>query len=240
MGTPNFGDDFNPLFFSKVMDRRVRLSRRRGDIRILGMGSILSSADGGCHVAGSGLLDPALPPRGNAEQVVALRGELSASKTGWRPEYLGDPAVLLPLVYDCEKKARYRFGFLPHHREAKVSSGHVPDDWLFINPAWPPLKVLESICGCERLVSRSLHGLILADAYQIPNAWIHPLPEMTGGIFKYEDYYSTMNHAKLSASVPLTRLGADGPALDFFVSQYRFEKPAYLARLRNLASSFGR
>ncbi len=234
VGRPNFGDDINPELFKNLLGRQVMLSRDVNHERILGMGSILGRADKNCHVVGSGLLDPKEEVVGGVKSVVALRGELSARATGFSPEFLGDPAIFLPKYFRFSLAKHYQYGFLPHHSEADAVRSSLPNDWLFIDPAWEPKKVLRSICLCEKIVSRSLHGLICADAYGVPNVWLHPLEEMRGATFKYRDYYTTVDTAKQSTKVEVKDLCREAGKLDYFVSHYRYECAPYLNHVLDL------
>ena len=56
--------------------------------------------------------------------------------------------------------------------------------------------VVDFICSCKCIISSSLHGLICADAYSIPNVWLdeHKLPE---GHFKFMDYFSSQNRTNV-------------------------------------------
>lgn len=58
---------------------------------------------------------------------------------------------------------------------------------------------IDDILSCEFIISSSLHGLILADAYRIPSAWL--IAEKNtggsrpgGGEFKYYDYFASVNN----------------------------------------------
>lgn len=53
--------------------------------------------------------------------------------------------------------------------------------------------VINQVCSCERILSSSLHGLIVSDAYQVPNCWIELSGKISGGYFKYYDYASSVN-----------------------------------------------
>lgn len=49
---------------------------------------------------------------------------------------------------------------------------------------------IDRLCGAERVISSSLHGIILAESYSIPAVLF--LPEHMAGnltLYKYEDYY---------------------------------------------------
>ena len=171
MGRPNFGDDLNPVLFQYLLGRKVRLTRGTKRHRILGMGSILHKVDDHCDVVGSGL-DPAIDWSPSAKTVVSLR-KLSAEASGLQPDHLGDPAIFLPHCIHCPKR-RLTGMDLSHHSEVKKVKRYIPKDWLFIDPSGNPLSVLQAIVACENIVSRSLHGLICADAYGVPNAWLRP------------------------------------------------------------------
>lgn len=49
---------------------------------------------------------------------------------------------------------------------------------------------IDQICSCEIILSSSLHGIIIADAYQIPNIWITLThQEHPDDNFKFKDYF---------------------------------------------------
>lgn len=63
---------------------------------------------------------------------------------------------------------------------------------LFINPKqfkkWN--QFIDNILSCEYILSSSLHGIIIADAYKIPNIWISLTNnEHPDNNFKFKDYY---------------------------------------------------
>ena len=125
------------------------------------------------------------------------------------PEVYGDPALLLPLVYKASPPAlpnregaskKYRLGIIPHvvdqqHPVIREVKEKYADEILVIDLAryekWT--DVIDQICSCEKILSSSLHGLIVSDAYQIPNCWIELTGNISGGHFKYYDYASSVN-----------------------------------------------
>ena len=66
---------------------------------------------------------------------------------------------------------------------------------------------IEAMLSCRRIVTGSLHGLILADAYGIPSAWVMTRTAR-GGEYKYFDYFSTVNKFRnprnFNTSIPVT------------------------------------
>lgn len=153
------------------------------------------------------------------ENIMAVRGPKTkefCDKYGVQcPELYGDPALLLPLVYQPRRgvqrsisascvqevqKATFRLGIIPHvvdlHHPVieEIREKHA-DEILIIDLAhykkWT--DVIDQICSCERILSSSLHGLIVSDAYQVPSCWIELTGNISGGYFKYYDYASSVN-----------------------------------------------
>lgn len=236
VGRPNFGDDLNPVLLSRILKKRVYFKRDQRSERLLGMGSILHKSDSNATVVGSGLLNPADGTGLRAKAVIALRGELSVSRTKLSPQFLGDPAIFLPRFFEMSLEKTHRFGFIPHHSETATVRNLVPRDWLFIDPAWSPMKVLSAICRCESVVSRSLHGLICADAYGVRNAWLEPLGGMQGGSFKFLDYYSTMSDPKKPIQLSIRRLRDEAASFDYSISRYRYSLDNYLDAIQRVTN----
>ena len=52
--------------------------------------------------------------------------------------------------------------------------------------------VIDQINMCECVVSSSLHGLIVAEAYGVPARWICVENNLLGGNFKFWDFYESI------------------------------------------------
>jgi hypothetical protein len=64
---------------------------------------------------------------------------------------------------------------------------------LIIRPSGNPLEVLQQIGSCRKIVSSSLHGIIVADAFGIPRRieMAERFPR-EGGDFKFRDYSASI------------------------------------------------
>ena len=110
------------------------------------------------------------------------------------PEIYGDPAMLLPLVYKPEVRKTYKWGIIPHvvdlHHPVVEDIRYNHPEVLIIDLAhynhWT--DVIDKICSCEKIASSSLHGLIVSDAYGVPNSWVELSGKISGGYFKFRDY----------------------------------------------------
>lgn len=107
---------------------------------------------------------------------------------------VGDPAILLPLIIPESKVKVHKLGIIPHYvdyayfKEKYGKSFHVID--LSTSDVE---KITREITSCERILSTSLHGIIVSHAYNIPAIWIERneiLPGSNG--FKFKDYFSTV------------------------------------------------
>lgn len=148
---------------------------------IISIGSILQESTLNSIVWGSGLGSKNISIKGG--EFLAVRGPLSQkrlSELGFNvPEVTGDPAILLPLVYPREKnksKKKYKLGIIPHKSDYVDIDNDLKkikiNDFLIIDLVDPDLEgVIDSFLSCDRILSSSLHGLIVAHSYNIPAVW---------------------------------------------------------------------
>jgi hypothetical protein len=231
IGTPNFGDDINPALFGLLAGRPMRLRTDRSQPHFLGMGSILEKATAQSVVLGSGFLRKPAASVDKSPKLVAVRGKLSRDALGVGEEVLlGDPMVLLGQVFRPPSEKRHALGLVPHVSEVTSLRRICPKGVKVIDPADSPWKVIEEIASCERIMSQSLHGLIVADALDTPNLWLAPSVSMAGGEFKFLDYFSTLDARKRPH--PPTPMVLAAPPDDFSVGRYLFDKTEYHAAVR--------
>ena len=192
---PNWGDALSPVLVELLSGKpALHLAGLHHD-RYLVIGSILGSANERSEVWGSGFIRENESVIGRPRAVHAVRGPLSRAsllKQGIEcPEVYGDPALLLPQFFNPDEPKRYCVGIIPHY----VDKGH---PWLERYRHDPQALILDiesdiqkfvrAVKSCDVILSSSLHGLICADAYGVPNAWIQFSDDVVGGDFKFRDY----------------------------------------------------
>ncbi len=196
----NFGDWLSPVICGHLSGRPVvHADPERCDL--IAIGSVLSRVKEGwlrkrIHVWGSGYIE-AQPAQTSKHLYHAVRGHKTAALLkDIRVEAVGDPGLLCDLIYPefVTVKKDYALGLVPHYKDA----GHPIVTQL--EATFPGIKVLNvfsdtreflrDLASCAFVISSSLHGLIAADSFGIPNAWAKMSDAIKGGDFKFRDYYS--------------------------------------------------
>ena len=106
----------------------------------------------------------------------------------------GDGGILASELLDTLPEKRYDVGIVPH--VCDLNDPAVTDllgryeNAKFINVKDDPIAVLTEIAQCRCILSSSLHGLIAADSFHIPNLHIVFSDRPLGDGYKFDDYYS--------------------------------------------------
>lgn len=196
---PNVGDVLNTYMIPRIAGKRVHKSYTHRFQHLTAIGSLLEGVGPKSVIWGSGSINGVGPIRPvTSGQIYALRGKksLALMETVCGESIgvpLGDPGLLMPMFYDPIVHADKKVGIIPHHSEKDIGRDLemvIPEDHLIIDVALDPESFIRQIKRCKSVVSSSLHGLILADAYAISNKWISISDRLTGGDWKFIDYYS--------------------------------------------------
>lgn len=167
---------------------------------IIAIGSVIDRYRmSNCIVWGTGMMFPDREIR--PAKFLAVRGKITQErlrKLNYKaPEVLGDPALLLPLVYTPKPLSRkYKLGIIPHFRHLEQVKELVSEnnDYLLINILDPVEKIIDEINSCELTLSTSLHGIIASHSYGIPSIWVDITGELlAGGSLKFHDYFSSVD-----------------------------------------------
>jgi autotransporter strand-loop-strand O-heptosyltransferase len=169
--------------------------------KIVGIGSSMKYVRKDDYVWGTGCIDEhhvGNKPR----KVYSVRGPLTRDvllKRGWDvPEIYGDPALLFPKIYNPTIEKKYKIGLIPHcvdfhSLEGLKAINHMEDMGIkIINVTAGIYEFIDQLKECEMIISSSLHGLIAADAYGIPNHRVKISKLLLGGEFKYLDHYASV------------------------------------------------
>ncbi len=199
-GAPNFGDALAPYLlkqFAGVKCEWASISRAK----IASVGSILEHIPlgWGGYILGSGRLFPSKKLKFTNARIISLRGPLSARGiTGGSKYPLGDPGLLADELVGPQEKL-YDLGVVPHWRDTELvprfKAMNLKGEIKIIKPDGNPLTVVRQIGQCKRIVTSSLHGLIVADAFGgIPRRLeLSPALAKEGGDFKYRDYHASIH-----------------------------------------------
>ena len=228
--TPNFGDLLSPWLFEKltncdvaqvktspVSNRwRTRYWQRiteRGPItqpNYVSIGSIMSRVRNKSVVWGTGAFGTEQSKQINRHaRYHAVRGPLSRQLLLNRgldvPEVYGDPALLAPLFFDAPETKTHEIGLVLRWSEFDWLKAPVGEGVTIIDLGSPDVeKTLTQILSCKMIITSSLHGLIIADTFGIPNAFLASTTPK-GGIFKYLDYFASVDKFRKATAFDVGR-----------------------------------
>lgn len=185
----NFGDALTYAIVERITGKPPQWVESADDRpHMIGIGSILNHASKTSVVWGAGIANMADGVNPQAD-VRLVRGPLSALRVflcgGKTITNYGDPALLCPRFFEAAPK-QHQLGFIPHYVDH--SHWNPPPGSHFINVLDAPEKVIREISSCRHILSSSLHGLIVADAFGIPAAWLHS-PRVAGDGTKFADHF---------------------------------------------------
>lgn len=204
----NWGDYMNLILAGFISHKKV-IPQQIYDAghSIAMVGSILPWAmDKHTIIWGSGCLDSNDEGWQFVEKpfkVCAVRGPLTREillKHGIEcPEIYGDPMLCLPRFYYPRFEKTTKIVIIPHVsciNKAYELCAEYPAQVTILNPGtfdtWN--EFVDTIASARFVFSASLHGLIVADAYGVPNTWItfpgHTHPDNN---FKFHDYFASVN-----------------------------------------------
>lgn len=201
----NFGDGLNYFLVQYLSEKIVIHSRFikffHEEIIYNVVGSILQWAKKNSIIWGAGFISSDSQLITKDLTIFAVRGKLSVeilnrNNINTANIAIGDPALLLPYIYDPKIEKKYKVGILPHY----VDKNH---PWVLKNSSTDTIVIdiecgpnwknfIDQILSCEIIVSSSLHGLIVADAYGLPTTWVSFSNQIQGKGFKFQDYYSSI------------------------------------------------
>jgi pyruvyltransferase len=200
-GYPNWGDGLAPYLLKRFSNFHDVQWAPPNEADVFTIGSILEHIpiESQAYVLGTGRLRPgSLLTLNQNLHVMGYRGMLTANSIGPTAPVIGDPGLLADELVEPQSRD-YELGIVPHWSDKELGKDprFVGHKWstLVINPRDHPLKVIRQIGSCKKIVSSSLHGLIVADAFGIPRRFERtPLFDLVreGGLFKFEDYSSSI------------------------------------------------
>ena len=189
----NVGDALSTVVVEYMMERNQISSDHSSDNKtkhLFAIGSIIDTTYQDATVWGSGILNGYRTfwwRKLRSLDIRCVRGpetrRVLMANGFMCPECYGDPAVLMPLIYNPTLAPSYEqtceYKVIRHHSDNSISPNS-------LSPMTDDYKAfIDELTKCKRVVSSSLHGIILAEAYGIPAVLLkHDL-----NMFKYEDYY---------------------------------------------------
>lgn len=182
----NVGDVISEVILKHFLpDRNLVLVDSKQQGKLCAVGSIMSKVCENDILWGVGCIKANKIYAFRNLTVLAVRGKLTreAIRGVNVPEVYGDPALLLPLIYNPQKEKTVEVGYIPHYIDKPLFEGKD-----YIDVALPWKDFVDKVVQCKEIVSSSLHGIIIAEAYGIPATWAVYSDGVIGRGLKFKDY----------------------------------------------------
>lgn len=207
-GVANFGDELSPLVVEAASGRPAVFARRQ-NAQLIAIGSILEGVlkrgwrrrlaldFTPIHVWGSGFVDAGPEVSSPLFRFALIRGPRSRARVDPSETLaMGDPGLIACDLLPAPPETRHRWGVIPHQSHSACPEidrivGRTRGA-VRIDMTGDPVAILTTIASCERVLSSSLHGLIAADSFGIPNHRVKLSPPLRGDDWKFVDYFESV------------------------------------------------
>jgi pyruvyltransferase len=176
----NFGDYISLKLVERIVKGAVRVCPKSAlakERKLLAIGSILTFARNTDVIWGSGINGKLLDSKNykfTHLDVRAVRGPLTRDFLMRHfniesPEIYGDPALLIPHFFPEFKKSEkpsYDYIIIPHYSEQHLFPKDSYTNVVYPTEPWD--VVIAKILDSKFVISSSLHGIIVAEAFGIP------------------------------------------------------------------------
>lgn len=189
--TTNFGDAMSPHIVNSLVGRELPRAEPGFEGGVLvALGSILHVADRFENhlVWGTGFEPRYGTLRRERVNVAAVRGPRTAEKIGVKGVPMGDPALLLPRVFEGRPSAEAGVVLVPHHSSMKWAR-YLPI--RMIDPLGPWQDVVREILRARFVWCEAMHAAIVATAYGVPWAWWKGRHGHRA-VFKWSDWFGSI------------------------------------------------
>lgn len=198
---PNLGDELSPYILKNLTNRKIeKIQVGEKQNVLMSVGSILQDTRNDKQVVwGSGFIGLNSQLK-CSPRITAVRGPLTIKKLGISKLAIGDPALLMPDIYrpKMSKNRDYEIGIIPHYVDKKTVESRLNNannnSILTLDIATDDIeKFVDTLVRCKFIVSSSLHGVILAQAYGVPAVWVEFSKRVAGSGFKFADYFHSVS-----------------------------------------------
>lgn len=216
----NFGDFLNIDVFKKIFNMDIQYSDI-SDSEIVAIGSLFELLFSKHNHFIKRLFRPAIAVWGTGfiqdqifknyypirkMKIYAVRGHLTyerLKKYGLvKPSdniVIADPGLLAAKLVDTSKiNKKYDLGIIPHYVDQNnpLLNNIKVKNSIVLDITKSPMDFLHDIAECKTVISSAMHGLIAADSLGIPNIRMILSDKITGGDYKFNDYYSAFDIKK--------------------------------------------
>ena len=188
----NAGDMLTPYLIEKITGRPpIYYDRGQEGMILVGAGSIANWAVQDNIVWGAGIANMR-DGCSSFAKYCAVRGPITRAMVlacgGDCPEVFGDPGLLLPRFLRPER-CGLGPAIVPHYVDlARVHEMYAKQKIGIVSPLQSIEDFVGHIASSSIVFSSSLHGLVVADAYGVPNVWVNFGGSLSGDGTKFRDY----------------------------------------------------
>lgn len=219
----NVGDDFNVVLLKKIKKDFKRVNYDSCDTMLVGsnLDNVIIPENKNKNliknttikIIGTGFIEKEKSKEVAIRnlEILAIRGYLSFNRianlkmVNYKQPIFADPGILASELFPIKQEKKYDLGIIPHYNDKNCdmlfNKVHLNNyNFKFIDVQQDCYSFFNEINKCRCILSSSLHGLIFADSYNIPNRQILLSDKVYGDNYKFKDYYSAY---KLEYKAPL-------------------------------------